>query len=228
MEDDKHREDGNPEAGRAVTRAVRDLYTSPNALAPHYSRFHVEERLLLTGHSHQAWPDVGFEGQQHAWRDAAEHVDGKWVHALERYERVSRGYQALLEDATGDVTLASNTHELVVRFLSALPWEGRRRIVTTDAEFHSIRRQVDRLAETGRVEVVKVPGYPAGDVAARLAAKVDDRTECVLVSAVFFERGHVVPGLRGLADACARHGAELLVDAYHALGAMPFRLTDHG
>ncbi|MEJ2207301.1 MAG: aminotransferase class V-fold PLP-dependent enzyme, partial [Gemmatimonadota bacterium] len=151
-----------------------------------------------------------------------------WVHALERYERVSRGYQALLEDATGDVTLASNTHELVVRFLSALPWERRRSIVTTDAEFHSIRRQVDRLAETGRVEVVKVPGYPAGDVAARLAAKVDEGTACVLVSAVFFERGHVVPGLRGLADACARHGAELLVDAYHALGAMPFRLTDHG
>ena len=31
-------------------------------LAVHYSRFRVAERLLLTGHSHQAWPDGGFEG----------------------------------------------------------------------------------------------------------------------------------------------------------------------
>ena len=40
-------------------------------LKPHYSRFRVAERLLLTGHSHQAWPDVGFEGVVEAWEDAA-------------------------------------------------------------------------------------------------------------------------------------------------------------
>ena len=28
-------------------------------------------RLLLTGHSHQAWPDCGFAAQQRAWLDAA-------------------------------------------------------------------------------------------------------------------------------------------------------------
>ena len=46
-----------------------------NPLASHYSRFHVAERLLLTGHSHQAWPDVSFDAQQQAWLDAAEFVD---------------------------------------------------------------------------------------------------------------------------------------------------------
>ena len=54
---------------------VADLYRSPNALAPYYRRFRVEDRLLLTGHSHQAWPDVGFDAHQQAWHDAAEHVD---------------------------------------------------------------------------------------------------------------------------------------------------------
>jgi kynureninase len=51
---------------------------SPNALAPHYARFGVAERLLLTGHSHQAWPDVAFEAQSAAWLDAARYVDDKW------------------------------------------------------------------------------------------------------------------------------------------------------
>ena len=45
-----------------------------NPLAGHYSRFRVADRVLLTGHSHQAWPDVAFEAQQRAWLDAAEFV----------------------------------------------------------------------------------------------------------------------------------------------------------
>ena len=39
--------------------ALADFRHTPNALAPHYARFRVAERLLLTGHSHQAWPDAG-------------------------------------------------------------------------------------------------------------------------------------------------------------------------
>ena len=47
-------------------------------------RFRVTDRILLTGHSHQAWPDVGLEAQQRAWLDAAEYVDDKWAVAAEQ------------------------------------------------------------------------------------------------------------------------------------------------
>src|SRR3712207_7082017 len=46
----------------------------------------------------------------------------------------------------------------------------------------------------------------------------------VLVSAVLFTNSRIVPNLDSLASACRAAGAELLVDAYHALGALPFRL----
>lgn len=211
--------------------AAYDLFAlrgTPNLLARHYEGFRVSERLLLTGHSHQAWPDVGFEAQQQAWRDAAEHVDDKWGPALDRVARVCRGYAALLDDRSGSITLAPNTHELVVRFLSALPLRERPKLVSTDAEFHTLRRQLDRLEEEKVVEVARVPGHPAWGVVDRLVDQVDDRTAAVLVSAVFFERGVIVPGLDRLAEACRRHGAELLVDAYHALGAIPFPLGAQG
>ena len=77
------------------------LYASPNALASHYSVFRVHERLLLTGHSHQAWPDVGFDGQRQAWLDAAEHVDDKWDIAAEKASEVTVGYRRLMGGATG-------------------------------------------------------------------------------------------------------------------------------
>jgi len=197
------------------------LYRTPNALAPHYTAFRVADRLLLTGHSHQAWPDCAREGQLRAWDDAAELVDEKWERAFAQADRVRRGFATLLEDADGEYALAPNTHDLLLRFLSALPLRERPRLITTDGEFHTIRRQLDRLGEEG-IAIVKVAADPASTVAERLAAAVDDRTAAVLVSAVFFHNAHIVPHLGSLADACARHGTELLVDAYHALGVVPF------
>jgi kynureninase len=43
---------------------------------------------------------------------------------------------------------------------------------------------------------------------------------------VLFETGRIVPQLGALARACVEAGAELLVDAYHALGALPFRVLE--
>jgi kynureninase len=197
------------------------LYRTPNALAASYSRFRVAERLLLTGHSHQAWPDRAFDGQRAAFEDAAELADEKWGRAFERASRVRRGFARLLGDATGSIALAASTHDLLVRFLSALPLGTRPRLVTTDAEFHSARRQLDRLAEAG-VELVRVPAAPADDVGERLAAKVDDRTAAVIVSTVFFTDARIAGALPEAAAACSHHGAALLLDAYHQLAVVPF------
>ena len=201
------------------------LYASPNALAPQYARFRVAGRLLLTGHSHQAWPDAGFEAQQRAWLDAAELVDEMWERAFAQAQRVQRGFARLLDDADGHVALGANTHELVVRFLSSLPLGKRPRLVTTDGEFHTIRRQLDRLAEEG-IEVVKVRAEPAETLAERLAQAVDERTAAALVSAVLYANAHLVRNLGDVLEVCRGIGAELLIDAYHALNVTPFSLRE--
>lgn len=197
-----------------------ELYATPNLLAPFYSRFRVEERLLLTGHSHQAWPDCGFAAQQQAWLDAAEYLDKKWEHAFAKAAAVRTGFARLLVDPGGDIALGSSTHELVVRFISALPLASRPRIVTTDGEFHSLRRQLDRIAEAG-VEIVKVRSSPASSVSALLSKAVNDRTAAVMVSSVFFQTAEVVHGLGDVLKRCQSVGAELLIDAYHSLNVMP-------
>jgi kynureninase len=193
-----------------------------SALASHYTRFRVSERLLLTGHSHQAWPDVAFEGVAEAFEDAALHVDAKWERAFAKAERVRDGFRRLLGDPSAEIALGANTHELVVRFLSALDLHARRRLVSTDGEFHTLRRQLARLAEPGLLDVLIVPARPASNLADRLAAAADERTAAVLVSAVLFEDARIVPGLDRLAGVCAARGAELVIDAYHALGPVPF------
>ncbi|MGH9111125.1 MAG: kynureninase, partial [Acidimicrobiales bacterium] len=202
----------------AVT--LDDLAATPNALAPHYSRFRVAERLLLTGHSHQAWPDVAREGQVEAFDDAAALVDAKWDRAFAKADEVRAGFLGWLGDPDGDVALGGSTHELVIRFLSGLDVAGgRRRLVTSDGEFHSLRRQLARLAEAG-IDVEWVAAEPVGTLAERMADAVDDQTAAALVSAVLFETARIVPHLGALAATCRHHGVELLVDAYHALGVV--------
>ncbi len=204
-----------------------DLRRTPNALAADYSSFGVADRLLLTGHSHQAWPDVAREGQLEAFEDAARHVDEKWDRAFAKAESVRDGFRRLLGEATAEIALAQNTHELVTRFLSALDLRRRPRLITSDGEFHTLRRQLARLDEAG-LEVVRLDARPVETLAERMAAALDERTSAVLVSAVLFETAHIVPRLDELARACAASGAELLVDAYHALGALPFDVAGQG
>lgn len=205
-------------------RAAEDFRRSPNPIAGHYARFRVAERLLLTGHSHQAWPDAGFEGQVEAWTDAANLVDEKWDRAEAVADRVRSGFARLLGARSDEIALGQNTHELVIRFLSALPLGDRPRLVTTDGEFHTLRRQLDRIAEDGRLEVLKVASEPSATLAERLAAAVDGRTAAVLASSVLFATAQIVPGLAAVLEACRRAGAELLVDAYHHLNVVPFSL----
>ena len=198
-----------------------------NPLASHYSRFRVAERLLLTGHSHQAWPDVGFDAQSRAWLDAAEFLDEKWERAAAQAARVREGFARLVGDTPANIAPGQNTHELVMRWLSALPFRQRSRLVTTGGEFHTIRRQMDRLAEEG-IDVAKIAVHPVETLADRVASAVDDRTLAVLMSSVLFETAAIVPGLDRVAAACATHGAELLVDAYHQLNVVPFDLASMG
>ena len=204
-----------------------DLRRTPNALAADYSSFRVTDRLLLTGHSHQAWPDVAREGQLEAFKDAALCVDEKWDRAFAKADQVRDGFRRLLDEPDAEIALAQNTHELVTRFLSALDLRRRPRLITSDGEFHTLRRQLARLHEEG-LEVVRLPAHPVETLTERMVAALDRRTSAVFVSAVLFETAHIVPHLGALARACTEAGAELLVDAYHALGALPFRVAELG
>ncbi len=213
-------------------RECRRVPLDPRALRAHYSQFlrvpaDAPRRILLTGHSHQAWPDVAREGQDQAFVDAATHVDDKWDRVFEVQDEL-RGYIAgRIGAGARELAFASNTHELVARFLSALDLRRRPHLVTTTGEFHSMNRQLRRIAEEG-VEVTWVDAAPADTLAERLAAQVRDTTAAVLVSSVLFETSTIVGNLDHVARRARAAGAHVLVDAYHAWHVVPFSLADAG
>lgn len=207
---------------------LASLTASPSSLARFYTAFRVSERLLFTGHSHQAWPDCARDALAACFDDAAKNVDEKWALAAQRMERVRDGYRRWLGDKSGHIAIGESTHTLIVRWLSALPLREKPRIVTTDGEFHSLRRLLDRLGEEG-LEIVRVPASPVATLAERLLDKAregSDRTAVVCVSSVLFTTAEIVPGLGEIGPQLAQLGIEFLIDAYHHFGIVPFSM--HG
>ncbi|MEM9074130.1 MAG: aminotransferase class V-fold PLP-dependent enzyme [Myxococcota bacterium] len=196
-----------------------------DALRPHYASFLQPGRILLTGHSHQAWPDVAEQGLRQAFRDAAAHVDDKWSHAAEAAEAVRSAVVAYHGGTTSQIALAANTHELLTRLFSALDLRRRPRFVATTGEFHSIRRQLMRLEEEG-IEVCWVDAEPVATLAERLAAAVTDRTAALLTSTTLFQTSSVVPHLEVACEAAHAAGAEVVLDAYHHTGIVPWCPVD--
>ncbi len=192
------------------------------ALRAAYGRFLASGRVLLTGHSHQAWPDVARDAMLEAFDDAARFVDDKWDEAV--FPRVQAVGEAVLDRlglGRGDaIAFGRSTHELVFRLLSCLPLGERPRIVTTDAEFHSMRRQLTRLAEEG-VPVAWVPGRPRAELPDRLLEALTPGTAMLALSAVLFEDAYVVPRLGEILARAVEVGAIVLVDAYHAFNVVP-------
>ncbi len=185
-----------------------------------YRRFLSDDRILLTGHSHQAWPDVAREAQLAVFDDAARAVDDKWDRIFDIAGEVGRGILTRMGfDAGDDIAFGESTHALVYRLLSTLRPHERPRVVTTSGEFHSLHRQLSRLGEEG-VEVVWVDA-PRPQLAARLCEAITPGTALVALSAVLFEDAWIQTEIGDIAARAHEVGAIPLIDAYHAFNVVP-------
>lgn len=190
-------------------------------LRPHFSHFLGADpaRLHFAAHSHHPWPDVTRAAQLAAWDLAARRMDHKWEEVLGPAWAEAQGHVArhLNLPEPSSLVFAVNTHEFVLRILSALP--ERPRILTTSGEFHSFARQIARLEEEGLVQVTRIAEGPG--VLEGLIAAAPRGFDLVWVSQVFFGSGRALPiaGLTALAVAAGE--AALVVDGYHGFLAVP-------
>ena len=97
------------------------------ALRAAYSRFLAGGTILLTGHSHQAWPDVARDALAECFDDAARFADDKWSEAVfPKMKAVGEGVLARMGFDPGDgIAFGKSTHELVYRLFTCLPLAER-------------------------------------------------------------------------------------------------------
>ncbi len=186
-------------------------------------------RLHMAAHSHHLWPDASFEGQVDCWNDAARLADRKWERIMGEVWPAAQRHVAE-ELGTGmpeALVFAPNTHELLVRLIAAFP-ASPVRILTSDGEFHSARRQFARWEESGAAVIERVAVEPFEDFSSRFLdrARSGDH-DLIFVSHVMFGSGHVFDRVDELALLGRPDGPWVAIDRYHAFMAIeqPFGAT---
>lgn len=183
------------------------------------------DRLHFAAHSHHLWPDASFVGHQAAWQDAARLADRKWDRVMGEIWPAAQAHVAaeLALPDPSSVTFASNTHDLILRIVSARS-ERPLRILASDGEFHSFRRQAQRWIESGRITLDTVARGPEFD-ARFLAAARSGNHDLIFVSNVMFETGAVFGAIADLAALAHPDGPWVVVDGYHGFMAMETDLS---
>jgi selenocysteine lyase/cysteine desulfurase len=173
------------------------------------------ERLHFAAHSHHLWPDASYVGQLAAWEDGVRLADRKWERVMGEIWPAAQAHVAdelgLPDPAT--IVFAPNTHELLLRIASALPRRPLR-ILASDGEFHSFRRQSVRWEEAGTAAVTRVP------LDGIVEAARHGGHDLIFVSQVQFGTGHVFDGIAELAALARPEGPWVVIDGYHGFMAL--------
>jgi selenocysteine lyase/cysteine desulfurase len=184
------------------------------------------DRLHFAAHSHHLWPDASFEGQVECWEDAARLADNKWDRVMGEVWPEAQAHVAeeLVSGDPSAIVFASNTHDFLIRLVAACPRRqgAPLRVLMSDGEFHSARRQMARWVESGDIELTKVHAEPFDDFTARFLGVANSGDfDLLLVSQVLFNSGRMFEAPRELAALARPEGPWVVIDAYHAFMAVP-------
>ena len=196
----------------------------------HFSRFLAAdpERLHFAAHSHHFWPDVTFAAQEQCWLDAARLADRKWEKVFGEVVPAAQRHVARILNLPDPSTIAfgPNTHGFVMRLLSVFPPGQPIRVLTTDGEFHSFRRQIRRLEEDSLAEVTRIAVEPTATLVERLAAALR-AADMIWCSSAMCSSTRAMPcptSPRSFSAVPSRETV-IVIDGYHGFLALP---TDFG
>ena len=182
-------------------------------------------RLHFAAHSHHLWPDASFAGQVAAWNDAARLADRKWDKIMGEVWPEAQAHVAreIGSDDPSAVVFSSNTHDFLIRLVTAAPARSEEplRVLTSDGEFHSARRQFARWAEAGWIQIDRIAAEPFADFSDRFLAAARSRNhDLIFVSQVMFGSGRIFDRVADLTALARPDGPWVIVDGYHAFMAI--------
>lgn len=201
----------------------------------HYSRFLelLGNKLHFAAHSHHAWPDVSRNAHLQYWDDSARLIDDKWEHIFTSViPHAQKRIAGLLQlQKPEQIAFAPNTHELVLRLLSTFELNRPIRILTSQNEFHSFRRQIQRMEEAGLVHATRVQADQLAknrkNFIEELKQKLQtENYDLFFMSQVFFDSGIALTTeeIQELAQS-APQNTMICIDGYHAFAALPVNLS---
>ena len=198
---------------------------------PLFSRVLQRDEIYLANHSlgrpldcveHDVLEDLRlwYERMDDAWDD-----DG-WPAAMKEFRSLVA--RLIGQSDPGAVVPKTSAGQGLRAVLNALP--GAPKVLATRGEFDSIDFILKTYQNKGRASVTWVEpdsvdqGIPSFSSGAILRAL--DGQDLLVVSAILFSTGQVLPDLKQIIEEAHAKGVLVLVDAYHAAGVVPLSMDD--
>jgi len=140
------------------------------------------------------------------------------------YEGARNATARLVGALPEEIALMRSTNECINIVASGLDLQQGDKVLVTDSEHPNGIFPWLHLGRKG-VETVFIPTQNGVVTLEDLAAKVDKNTKVFQVSAVTFSRGNA-NDLKALGRFCRERGVIMVVDAMHAVGALPLDVED--
>lgn len=157
------------------------------------------------------WDDLGAHAWYERWMDAIDGIRGQFA--------------SLIGASKDEIALAPNVSSALSVIASALPYEERSEVLSTELDFPTIPYQWHVRPDTD-MDLLASPDsitFPAQS----WEANVSEKTLAVATCHVFFATGFLqnIPALARLAR---QRGALTIVDGYHATGQLPVDIRELG
>ncbi len=163
-------------------------------------------------HRMQEYADTWARRGVRAWNDSW------WEMQVTTGDRIA----PLIGARPGEISMQSNVSLAQSIIISCFDFKGKRNeVVYSDAEFPSVMYVYERFAGAlgARMKIVRSEKKMTLATEKILRA-ISDRTLLVPISHVFF-RSAYVQDVQAIAQKAHKHGAIVVLDAYHSVGIMP-------
>lgn len=200
----------------------------------YYQHFlnHNKGKLHFASHSHHYWPDVTKEAVIQCWEDSAKLVDDKWNKWFsEEIPAAQKHISKILNfSRPDDIAFGSNVHGFINRLYSCLDPKKKKRILTTDSEFHSFERQLKRWLEDKDVTVDRIKVSTKEDFLNfenQITKLIDENFyEMIYLSTGFFNSGLQLKA-QWIEKLLSKISQDTLIvlDSYHTFAAVPFDMS---
>lgn len=213
-----------------MSRPVRELgalRAPPYDLEALRAEVPLLQRLIPMNHCSQAPPTTGTRAAAERYLSSWSGRGMDWDAWMAEVESARASFARLIGADPDEVAITSSVSQAVSAFASALDFRGgRTRIVSSDAEFptalHVWAAQEPRGATLVRTAVVEgAPSVP------EYLAAIDERAALVSMPFAYYQTGALLD-VAGVAEAARAAGALTFVDAYQALGSVPFDVRSTG
>jgi kynureninase len=148
-------------------------------------------------------------------------------HWIAEYEALRADIARILGAMNDEIAIEPNVSAGLVSIASTFDYARRPKVIVSDLDFptdgHAFLAVRDRGAQ---VDFLRSPDRVRVPLELFERA-IDERTAAVCTGHVYFTTGWI-QNIAALAELCHRKGAQLVVDAYQSIGALPFDVAASG